>query len=137
VLGDLGRAPWRALIEGGPMPRSPETTLSDRLAARAAHMLFVKPAVLRLNGPILAAHGCRATYYVTGGLVGQHDAATGPYPDVADLQAILAAGHELGCHSFSHPDLLRRGLRYALAELDHNRRWLTAALDGYRPRTFA
>lgn len=47
---------------------------------------------------ILAAHGARATFFVIGSLVdGRHDV----------LRRMVAEGHEIGNHTWSHPRLAR------------------------------
>jgi peptidoglycan/xylan/chitin deacetylase (PgdA/CDA1 family) len=55
----------------------------------------------RAAGPVLAAHGVKATYYVCGG----HEGAT--FEGHAqftrdDLEGCASAGHEIGCHGFNH-----------------------------------
>lgn len=64
------------------------------------------------GGPVLARHDVRGTYYTAGGFCGRTmDAIT--YYDAADLSALLAAGHEIGCHGYSHqptPDLASAAL---------------------------
>jgi len=45
---------------------------------------------------VLARHGVRATFFVVGTEVAR-------YPEV--VQAIVEQGHDLGVHSFTHPDL--------------------------------
>jgi peptidoglycan/xylan/chitin deacetylase (PgdA/CDA1 family) len=50
---------------------------------------------------ILRAHGARGTFYISGELVG----TTSPqwaFVDTADIVALHAQGHEIGCHTFSH-----------------------------------
>ncbi|MET0739470.1 MAG: bifunctional polysaccharide deacetylase/glycosyltransferase family 2 protein [Acidimicrobiales bacterium] len=50
------------------------------------------PAVL----DVLARHGVRATFFVVGHQVTAH-------PDL--VRAVIAAGHEVGAHTYNHPDL--------------------------------
>jgi peptidoglycan/xylan/chitin deacetylase (PgdA/CDA1 family) len=50
--------------------------------------------------PILRNHGFVATYFVVGGRIGSPDHLT-----VAELQALLAAGNEIGNHTQDHVDL--------------------------------
>ena len=49
---------------------------------------------------LLAAHGARATFFVLGGLARQLPAS---------VQAIAAAGHEIGCHGMTHELLFEIG----------------------------
>lgn len=54
-----------------------------------------------VGGPILAAHGVRATYYAAGRYCGAREDGI-DYYDADDLLAAQAAGHEIGCHSWGH-----------------------------------
>ncbi|WP_188190028.1 polysaccharide deacetylase family protein [Nonomuraea sp. SYSU D8015] len=73
----------------------------------------------------LAAYRARATFYVTG----QNVVA---YPGI--LRRTVAAGHELGNHTWSHPNLTRlsaAGVRAELARADQ----AVKAVTGLVPRT--
>ncbi len=63
------------------------------------------PALLRL----LADEGALAQFF----LVGQH---TNDNPDV--VKTIHSAGHEVGCHSFTHPDMRRLPFERARKEVE-------------------
>jgi peptidoglycan/xylan/chitin deacetylase (PgdA/CDA1 family) len=54
-----------------------------------------------VGGPVLAAHGVRATFYVCGGHEGGWFEGQEQFR-AADLEACAAAGHEIGCHGFNH-----------------------------------
>lgn len=54
-----------------------------------------------VGGPILAAHGVRATYYAAARYAGTRQDGI-DYYDADDLRAVHAAGHEIGCHSHGH-----------------------------------
>jgi len=58
---------------------------------------------------ILERHGVRATYYASLGLMGKRDTPVGEIFTEQDLAALLAAGHELGCHTFRHSDAWASG----------------------------
>ncbi len=67
------------------------------------------PHTLRLLD-VLARHEAKATFFLIGRYVRQR-------PDIA--RAIQAAGHEIGNHTYSHPNLIfvsRRRLRQELAD---------------------
>ena len=51
--------------------------------------------------PILEAYGVKATYYAAGRFRGKTEGGL-RYFDVVDLAEIAAAGHEIGCHTWSH-----------------------------------
>jgi peptidoglycan/xylan/chitin deacetylase (PgdA/CDA1 family) len=74
---------------------------------------------------ILAEHGVRATFYLVGFQVVQR-------PEVA--RRIVAEGHEVGNHTFSHTRLGRRPLR-AVRELTSTNRVVHRA-TGVTPSTF-
>ena len=87
-------------------------------------------------GPLLAAHGVLATYYVCGGLERGTNLDL-PQFTTAQLQALYAAGHEVGCHTFGHDSVLRLDGPTLADSLDRNARWVAERLDGYRMQTFA
>ena len=87
-------------------------------------------------GPILAEHGVRATYSVCGGLAGGVNMDR-PQFEVEHLQALHAAGHEIGCHTFGHTSALRMDGTALRLSLDANAAWVAERLDGYRMTTFA
>jgi|SRR5882724_13377301 len=53
------------------------------------------------GGAVLKHHGCVGTYYASLGLMGR-DTLTGRIFEAADLEPLVAQGHELGCHTFDH-----------------------------------
>jgi len=61
---------------------------------------FPRSAVHRA-GEIFAPFDIRATYYASFGLMGT-EAPTGQIFVPGDVTALLAKGHELGCHTFAH-----------------------------------
>lgn len=127
----------------------------DKMRRRAGRYLDVRPVtvkpsrgVLSLSfddipasawteaGPILAEHGIKATYYVCGGLSGGRNLDL-PQFEVEDLQAIHAAGHEIGCHTYEHVSTLALSPAELEASLARNAAWVAERLDGYEMRTFA
>lgn len=85
---------------------------------------------------ILERYDAHGTFYVSGGLLGQRDAdrtlisADG----CADL---LQRGHELGCHTFAHPNL-RHVYGDALErDIGNNQVFLAGLAGGRRPTNFA
>ncbi|NJC41583.1 peptidoglycan/xylan/chitin deacetylase (PgdA/CDA1 family) [Brevundimonas alba] len=87
-------------------------------------------------GPVLAEHGVAATYYVCGGLCGGVNMDRDQFR-VEHLQALHAAGHEVGCHTFGHTSALRMDREALRLSLDANAAWVAERLDGYRMTTFA
>lgn len=82
------------------LPVRPVRLASDRAVASITFDDFPKSA-WTLGGPILARHGIRGTYYTAGGFCGRTMDGI-PYYDESDLRGLLAAGHEIGCHGYSH-----------------------------------
>ena len=87
-------------------------------------------------GPILAEHGVKATYYVCGGLCGGMNMGRDQYR-LEHLQALHAAGHEVGCHTYGHTSALRMSGEALRLSLDANAGWVGERLDGHRMATFA
>ena len=52
---------------------------------------------------VLESRGLRGTYYLTGGLA-DSDGIMGRLAGAADVRRLLEAGHEVGCHTYSHLD---------------------------------
>jgi peptidoglycan/xylan/chitin deacetylase (PgdA/CDA1 family) len=106
------------------MPPSFRVGRCDWLAHHAARHLFRKAARLRAGqslisftfddfpksaltcaGRILSDHGMAGTYYASFKLAGNTD-QSGRYFDEQDVHDLLRAGHELGCHTFSHNNFM-------------------------------
>jgi peptidoglycan/xylan/chitin deacetylase (PgdA/CDA1 family) len=90
-----------------------------------------------VGGPILERHAALATYYAVGGFAGRTVEDVEQY-DEADLRAVHAAGHEIGCHTYSH----ERGPGVSSDELKgdvaRNAAYLAGVLGAdYAPETFA
>lgn len=80
---------------------------------------------------ILARHGFRAIQFLVAGLLGGHtewDAASGhaaePLADAAQIRDWLAAGHEIGSHTMTHPILTQVAPALAREELTASRKRL-------------
>lgn len=69
---------------------------------------------------LLAAHDAQASFFLVGRCIERHPAL---------VERIVAAGHALGNHSYSHPQFHRLGLRQQLDEVERNDR-LLAQFDG-------
>jgi peptidoglycan/xylan/chitin deacetylase (PgdA/CDA1 family) len=61
---------------------------------------------LSVGGEILHQHGLRGTFYASLGLMGTQ-APTGEIFVADELPTLFEQGHELACHTFSHPDTWR------------------------------
>lgn len=128
----------------------------DRLRHRAARFVTADPVtvtapgrgVLSLSfddipasawteaGPVLAQHDARATYYVCGGLSGTIQLEREQF-STEHLQALHAAGHEVGCHTYEHVSVLTLSDAELAASLERNAAWVGERLGGYEMSTFA
>jgi peptidoglycan/xylan/chitin deacetylase (PgdA/CDA1 family) len=88
------------------------------------------------GGPVLADHGALGTYYVSGGFRGGVSEGLRQFDD-ADLEGLVEAGHELGCHTFDHVSALKTSPREFAASLDRNAAFVAERFAGYRMESFA
>lgn len=88
-----------------------------------------------VGGPILTRHGALATYYAVGDFCGRTVDAVEQY-DEATLRAVHAAGHEVGCHTFSHQHGSRVASPALAADIARNAEFLAGRL-GEKPVSFA
>ncbi|RKP56426.1 polysaccharide deacetylase family protein [Pararobbsia silviterrae] len=97
----------------------PYKWVSSRLERPLASITFddFPRSAWSVAGPILADYDSRGTYYAAGRFAGQTEDGIEYFrPD--DLGGILAAGHEIGCHSFGH----RRASGMSAAQLRDEKR---------------
>lgn len=76
---------------------------------------------------ILERHGIRGTFYVAGGLSGTRYQRW-LFASSESVRALSVRGHEIGCHTYSHPDVQTLDRDGIEAELAANRDFF-AALD--------
>lgn len=117
---------------------TPDLSLKGKLRRRLARLAVRKPARLALERPLvsftfddapataakvgaalLEARGLRGTYYVSAGLAGR-EGPMGRYATREETQGLIAAGHEIACHTYSHIDCGKGGKARILAEVDRN-----------------
>ena len=130
-------------------------TLFAPVARRLIQRVTVKPMRARLQAPlasitfddfpasawtvggeILARRNLKGTYYVSGSYSGRTlDGLT--YFDARQLVDLAAAGHEVGCHSFSHIRGARLGDYELLSDVDRNASFVQDHLGDYRLSSFA
>jgi peptidoglycan/xylan/chitin deacetylase (PgdA/CDA1 family) len=85
----------------------------------------------RQGGKILEAHGARGTYYASyGAMAGPGDGGT-PAAAAGQIEGVLEAGHEIGCHTYSHLDCASSGAAASLEDIDRNARALAPILEPY------
>jgi peptidoglycan/xylan/chitin deacetylase (PgdA/CDA1 family) len=84
---------------------------------------------------ILERRGLKATYYVAAALAGT-DSTLGRMACVGAVRRLAAAGHEIGCHTYTHLDCGQASAQDAVEDVARN----AEALAGWglqRPTTFA
>jgi peptidoglycan/xylan/chitin deacetylase (PgdA/CDA1 family) len=89
-----------------------------------------------VGGEILDTYNARATFYIAGGLVGQW---SGHWDGISadEIVDLHRKGHEIACHTFSHPRTPDLDAAALAAELDKNRRYLLALDPSIQIRNFA
>lgn len=85
---------------------------------------------------ILEDHGVRGTYYAAMSFLRESPGADEGFSR-EDLLRITAAGHELGCHTYSHLDCLPARAPHILADVARNAAAVRAAVPGVELTSFA
>lgn len=118
--------------------RLPVKWVRSRLDAPVASISFddFPRSAWTAGGPILARHGALATYYAAGDFCGRTVDGIGYY-DGEDLKALRAAGHEIGCHSYSHEHGPLLSSRLLKDDFARNEAFLTDMLGDHRSGSFA
>lgn len=134
---------------------SADRSLYGKLRRRAAKLVHRRPARIEgLERPlltfsfddapqtaattgaeILEAHGFRATFFISGGLMGQ-DSHFGLYTTADQVRALAARGHEIACHTLTHMDCGRAKASDIASGVEQNQKYLQSlGLDS--SQTFA
>jgi peptidoglycan/xylan/chitin deacetylase (PgdA/CDA1 family) len=88
------------------------------------------------GGAILQSFGVRGTYYTSLGLMGKQ-IETGNMFLAQDVQALVAQGHELGCHTFNHSHAWNTRPESFEAAILENRQVLEKLLPGTSFKTLS
>ncbi|MCA1442479.1 polysaccharide deacetylase family protein [Ensifer sp. IC4062] len=94
----------------------------------------VPDTALDHGAAILERHGARGTFYIAGGLAGQVEADR-TLISPAGCSELLARGHEIGCHTFSHRRM--RDISALGRDLDRNAAYLEGVGVAAAPANFA
>lgn len=93
-------------------------------------------SALTVGGRLLIEYGWRGTYYSALGLIGTTCSA-GPMFTRIDLDALLAVGHELACHTFAHTSCLSVSAGEFIGACAQNRCAAATMLSGYQLRNLS
>ncbi len=85
---------------------------------------------------LLEQHQARGTFYISGGGCGLMSPG-GRLATAEQLKTLYAAGHEIGCHTFSHAAVAAIGRNELVTELEHNRAFLEGIDTGIVIHNFA
>ena len=96
---------------------------------------FPRSALLA-GGDILQSFGAAGTYYTALGLLGE-DSPSGRICVLDDLKRALEAGHELGCHTYSHCDSWNTDPKEYEQAILQNRRVLGELIPGAKFESFS
>jgi peptidoglycan/xylan/chitin deacetylase (PgdA/CDA1 family) len=86
---------------------------------------------------ILESYGARGTFFVAGRGCGKSSADGPACASIEQLRPIWANGHEIGCHTYSHPAVRHMTLDELKSELDRNQTVLAAINSHVVLRNFA
>ncbi|HTV37436.1 MAG TPA: polysaccharide deacetylase family protein [Xanthobacteraceae bacterium] len=88
----------------------------------------VPASACEIGAGILETYNARGTFYVAGRGCGTAGDGGPPLASIEQLRAIWAKGHEIGCHTYSHPAVSRISVGLLGAELERNR-WALKNID--------
>jgi peptidoglycan/xylan/chitin deacetylase (PgdA/CDA1 family) len=117
---------------------TPVKLIRSRLDAPVASISFddFPKSAWSEGGPILERHGARATYYAAGRFCGETEDGI-EYYTPADLLQIRDAGHEVGCHTYSHQYGTGVPSKLLGADTDRNQSFISSLLGDYPLSSFA
>jgi peptidoglycan/xylan/chitin deacetylase (PgdA/CDA1 family) len=95
----------------------------------------VPASAAETGAAILERRGLKGAYFVAAALAGT-DAVTGPMATPDQVRRLADAGHEIGCHTYSHLDCGQAAACDAVEDVARNAEALAAWGVG-RPTTFA
>jgi peptidoglycan/xylan/chitin deacetylase (PgdA/CDA1 family) len=145
---------------GHPPPDLDSSSLPAKIAGKASRFLArnirSKSLVLRDTPPIvtftfddvptsacdigagiLAKYDARGTFYVAGRGCGEAGSGGPPLASIDQLRTLWGNGHEIGCHTYSHPAVSRISLGQLGVELECNQRALKNIDRDIKVRNFA
>jgi peptidoglycan/xylan/chitin deacetylase (PgdA/CDA1 family) len=97
----------------------------------------VPVSACELGAGILESYGARGTFYVAGRGCGTASPDGPACASIDQLRPIWANGHEIGCHTYSHPAVRHMTLGELKSELDRNQAVLAGINNNIVLRNFA
>ncbi len=97
----------------------------------------VPASACELGASILEQQGARGTFYVAGRSCGMAGPNKSPHASIDQLRTVWANGHEIGCHTYSHPAVRHMNLDELGCELERNRTVMTKISGDIVVRNFA
>ncbi len=82
--------------------------------------------------PLLKKYDAKGSFFVINKEIGKEN-----FMSETDIKEMIAAGMELGSHTYSHNPLAKIDSKYLVWETDTSRFWLKKKFDGYIVRTLA
>lgn len=115
--------------------RRPATLRSEQTIVTFSFDDIPKQAAT-LGAKILEDADVRGTFFIAAGLLGK---SFGPwhFAEMNDVVKLHAAGHEIGSHTYSHPDCQRLSATALLAEITQNATILESAMPNLELASFA
>jgi peptidoglycan/xylan/chitin deacetylase (PgdA/CDA1 family) len=96
----------------------------------------VPKSAATIGAQILNEYNARGTFYIAGGLVDKWSGNWTGLSD-ADIVGLHRGGHEIACHTFSHPRAVDLDATAMITEIERNRRYLLALEPSIRLENFA
>jgi peptidoglycan/xylan/chitin deacetylase (PgdA/CDA1 family) len=96
----------------------------------------VPASACSIGAALLERHDARGTFYVSGGGCGAMSPG-GLLATAEELRALSGRGHEVGCHTYSHPAVSGVGHDELVADLERNRCFLSGVSRAIAVRNFA
>lgn len=130
---DLAGRITNRLIERLPGPQIDVTTSTPIVSFTFDD---VPDTALTNGATILERYGARGTFYISGGLANRREADR-TMINTAGCIELSRRGHELGCHTFTHPNLRHLSGDALARDIARNRDYLASIDPNHVPRNFA
>jgi peptidoglycan/xylan/chitin deacetylase (PgdA/CDA1 family) len=127
-----------AKLERECVRRTPGKIVQSQLSHGIASISFddIPHSAARVGGPLLEAAGVRGTYYVCGAHLDSSFEARDQF-SAADIRALHAAGHEIACHTFGHPNVTFLSDAALEADRQQNATFVSGLVGDYQMSSFA